>query len=318
VWATLATCTATSVWAEPLRNGFDLAGASIPLDEVLHGGPPRDGIPALDHPPHASAADATWADDQPVIGVSWQGQARAYPIAILSWHELVNDTLGEHPVLVSYCPLCGSGLVFDRSVAGSELDFGVSGLLYRSDLLMYDRQTESLWSQIGARAVSGDLVGSRLQLVRSAMMPWEDWRAAHPDTTVLTRETGHGRDYDRSPYGDYASSSRLAFPVARDPRYHPKELTVGLRGPQGESRAYPAFEVLGAGGIVEEAFAGQSVRISFDRESRTFRVEAPDPIEVVESYWFAWAAFHPTTTVFTTSPVRGAGAKGEVDALTDE
>ena len=309
---------ATSVWAEPLRNGFDLAGASIPLDEVLHGGPPRDGIPALDQPPHVSAADALWTDEQPVIGVSWQGQARAYPIAILSWHELVNDTLGERPVLVSYCPLCGSGIVFDRSVAGSELDFGVSGLLYRSDLLMYDRQTESLWSQIGARAVSGELVGRRLQLVRSAMMPWGDWRAAHPDTTVLTRETGHGRDYDHPPYGDYASSYRLAFPVPRNPRYHPKELTVGLRGPQGESRAYPAFEVLRAGGSVEEAFAGQAVRVSFDRESRTFRVEAPDPIEVVESYWFAWAAFHPATTVFTTSPVRSTGAKGEVDVPTDE
>jgi hypothetical protein len=309
---------ATGVRAEPLRNGFDLAGASIPLDEVLHGGPPRDGIPALDHPPHASAAGAPWTDEQLVIGVSRKGQARAYPIAILGWHELVNDTLGEHPVLVSYCPLCGSGIVFDRSIKGSELDFGVSGLLYRSDLLMYDRQTESLWSQIGARAVSGELVGSRLQLVRSAMMSWGDWRAAHPDTTVLTRETGHARDYDRLPYADHATSSKLAFPVARDPRYHPKELTVGLRGPRGESRAYPAFEVLGAGGRVEEAFAGRPVRISFDRESRTFRVEAPDSIEVVESYWFAWAAFHPDTTVFTTSPVRSAGAKGEADASSDE
>jgi hypothetical protein len=309
---------ASGLRAEPLRNGFDLAGAEIPLEEILPGGPPRDGIPALDHPPHAAASGASWADEQPVLGVAWKGQARAYPIAILTWHELVNDTVGGRPVLISYCPLCGSGIVFERRVAGTELDFGVSGLLYRSDLLMYDRQTESLWSQIGARAVSGEQRGQRLSLVRSAMMPWRDWRAAHPGTTVLTRETGHRRDYDRLPYGDYASSSRLAFPAPRDDRYHPKELTVGLRGPEGESRAYPAFEVLQAGGSVEESFAGQPVRVAFDRESRSFRVEAPAGVEVVESYWFAWAAFHPGTTVFTPSPVRRAGAAGEGDVPGDE
>jgi len=281
------------------RNGFRLEPSSIPVGEILAGGPPRDGIPALDHPEHV-AAGADWPDDARVIGVVHAAEARAYPIAILVWHELVNDTLGGLPILVSFCPLCGTGIVFDRGRAGAgpARRFGVSGLLYRSDLLMYDRESESLWSQISAEAVTGPALGQRLRLVRSSMQTWGQWRARHPRTTVLTRNTGHPRRYGASPYGDYADSERLLFPVPRDRRYPPKMPTLGLRAGD-RARAYPAVEVLGAGGTIEETFAGRSVRVSYDADRRVFQVQAPESVEVVEGYWFAWAAFHPGTSVAT-------------------
>jgi hypothetical protein len=289
----------------PLRNGFALEPASIAVEEILHGGPPRDGIPALDHPEAVPALKASWDADTRVLGVSWNGAARAYPVAILDWHELVNDTLAGRPILVSYCPLCGTGIVFDRRVDGNARSFGVSGLLYRSDLLMYDRETDSLWSQISAEAVTGPLLGRRLQLVRSSMTRWGAWQETHPDTTVITRRTGHRRDYGRSPYGDYARSTRLAFPALSDPRHHPKTPTVGLRVPGGASRAYPATEVMRAGGSVEESFEGKPVRIAYDAESEVFEVQAPQELEVVQGYWFAWTAFHPETSVFVSGGNEG-------------
>jgi len=280
-------------------NGFVLEPGAIPAQEILAGGPPRDGIPALSHPPHASAESAPWSDDTMVIGVAWNGEARAYPLDILIWHELVNDTLGGLPVLVSFCPLCGTGIVFDRRIDGSDRTFGVSGLLYRSDLLLYDRETESLWSQISSTAVTGPSRGRRLSQVRTRIMPWGRWRKQHPDTTVLTRDTGHRRDYERSPYGDYAESERVLFPTSLDRRYHPKTPTLGLRIPGGAARAFPAVELLRAGGSTEERFAGHRVRVAYDPEDQVFEVEAPPEIEIVEGFWFAWMAFHPEASVFT-------------------
>jgi len=282
----------------PELNGVDLGSASVPVDEILPGGPPRDGIRALDLPETISAAAAPWRDEELVVGVAEAGDARAYPLSVLVWHELVNDRVGGLPVLVSYCPLCGTALVFDRRVAGRELRFGVSGLLYRSDLLMFDRETESLWSQISAEAVAGPSVAQRLTLLRSRMRSWGEWKREHPNTTVLSPETGHRRPYGNTPYGDYDRSERLMFPVARDARYHPKMRTVGLRVPGGPARAYPLDEIRKAGGRVQESFAGSEVQIRLDPDSQTFVVEAPAPLEIVEGFWFAWVAFHPETSVF--------------------
>ena len=283
------------------RNGFALEPASIPADEILAGGPPRDGIPALDHPSVLRATEADWGDDEPVLGIVVAGKARAYPIAVLNWHELVNDTLGGEPILVSFCPLCGTGLVFDRRADGEVRTFGVSGLLYRSDLLMYDRGSESLWSQISAEAVTGPLLGRRLRILRTRMDQWGQWRRDHPESTVLSRETGYRREYDRSPYAGYAESRRLIFPASTDRRYHPKMPTLGIRVPGAGSRAYPASELARAGAPVEERFLGHRVRIAYDADRQVFDVEAPPEVEVIEGFWFAWAAFHPETSVFSAS-----------------
>lgn len=279
-------------------NGFELASRSIDVREIRSGGPPRDGIPALDGPEAEAAASASWPDDVYVIGVSQGGEARAYPLPILEHHELANDTVGGRPLVVSYCPLCGTGLVFDRRVAGRERSFGVSGLLYRSGLLLYDRETESLWSQITARAVTGPSEGQRLTLLPSRVQTWGQWRRAHPQTTVLSRDTGHARPYGSSPYGDYPLSERLLVPVDYDRRYHPKSPTVGLRIAGGAARGYPARELVRAGGAVREDFEGRAVSVAYDPELQVFRVEVPGDVEVVEGYWFAWSAFHPEAGVF--------------------
>ncbi|MBW1885535.1 MAG: DUF3179 domain-containing protein [Deltaproteobacteria bacterium] len=294
----------STAWAaEPTRNGFVLDPASIPASEILAGGPARDGIPALDDPTTLPAERADWSSDERILGVVLAGQARAYPVAVLNWHELVNDTLGGEPILVSFCPLCGTGMVFERRVGGAVRRFGVSGLLYRSDLLMYDRRSESLWSQISAEAVVGPLLGQRLRLLRSRIDEWGNWRRDHPDTTILSRETGHKRDYNRSPYGGYSSSKKLIFPAPVDPRYHPKMPTLGLRIPGEGSRAYPASELAKSGGSVAERFVGRSVRVSYDSDQQLFSVDAPSEVEVVEGFWFAWAAFHPKTSVYTAAEV---------------
>ena len=288
--------------AGPLeRNGFSLEPSRIPLDQILPGGPSRDGIPALDRPSRDAASTSSWKDEDLVVGVVHGGEARAYPLAILVWHELINDELGGDPILVSYCPLCGTALVFDRHIDGRVHNFGVSGLLYQSDLLMYDRETESLWSQIEARAVTGAHIGRRLKMRRSRIVQWKAWREAHPNTTVISRKTGYQRDYGRSPYQGYETSNRLLFPLDADYSRHLKMPTLGLRIPNGPSRAYPGEEVTRAGGRVEDRFANQSVVVSYDHETRRFDYQIPDGIEVVEGFWFAWMVFHPESDVFEAS-----------------
>lgn len=285
-------------------NGFDLGGARIPVGEILRGGPPRDGIPALDAPAMNPASEATWPDATMVVGIEARRsdgttEARAYPLPVLVWHELVNDTLAGQPILVSYCPLCGSAIVFERPEHNKQVDrFGVSGLLYQSDLLMFDRATSSLWTQIGGVAVTGPRAGERLTLLRSSHERWESWRARHPETLVLSTRTGHQRDYARMPYGDYVRSRRLVFPAPTDDRAHPKMRTLGLRTRDGgQARAYPLRLFDGDAPPIVDRFAGHAVRIAFSRERDAFVVDAPPEIEVVETYWFAWMAFHPSSTV---------------------
>lgn len=279
-------------------NGFELSPSAVSADEIRPAGPPRDGIPALSDPAVVPAQAAPWADDDLVLGVEHRGEARAYPIAILEWHELVNDTLADDPILVTYCPLCGTGLVFDRRVGGKPRSFGVSGLLYLSDVLFYDRETESLWSQIHSRAVTGPALGERLRMLRSEMALWGQWKAAHPGTSVLSRETGHRRDYNRSPYAGYSTSERILFPAEFDRRYSAKMPTIGVRLVGGPARAYPAIEIARGGGTVTEEFEGRRVRVSYDPDAQVFEVEAPADVEVIEGYWFAWSAFHPDTTTY--------------------
>lgn len=284
-------------------NNFVLEPSDIPVDEILRGGPPRDGIPALDHPT-AAPADYRWDDDEMMVGVEMNGEARAYPLDLLVWHELINDTLGGQAILVSYCPLCGTAMVFDRRLPGEPARrFGVSGLLYQSDLLMFDRETDSLWSQISAHAVTGPSRGAKLRLVRSQLMRWKRWRSLHPRTTVVTRETGHRRNYGTQPYGNYAKSRDIRFAVRIDRRYHPKMKTVGIRLEDGTARAYPAQEVEAAGGKISERFRGREIQVVWDAKTETFDVTAPEGVEVIEGFWFAWAAFHPETSVAGTSEV---------------
>jgi hypothetical protein len=201
-------------------------------DDLVAGGPPPDGIPPVDRPRFQAVGTVSWlADAEPVAVVELGGQARAYPVQILVWHEIVNDTVGEAPVAVTYCPLCNTAISFRRpTVTGKPTTFGTSGKLYRSNLVMYDRATGSLWPQALGMAVTGELTGQRLQRVATQLVAWRDFRAAFPDGRVLSRDTGHRRPYGENPYPlyDRKGAEPFLFDGRPDGRLEAVERVLGL------------------------------------------------------------------------------------------
>lgn len=284
------------------KNGFDLSNASIPVGEIKQGGPPRDGIPSIDDPSFNTATQAdSWLNDQDrILAIEHNGEAKAYPIRILVFHEIVNDKIGGKPILVSYCPLCGTGMIFESEVGGSVKDFGVSGLLYNSDVLMYDRQTESLWSQIEMKAVSGPLKGTELVDLPMAHTTWGDWKQQHPNSKVLSKNTGFRRNYSSTPYPGYQDSKRIFFPVAhQNSDYHPKEWVVGVEI-NNTAKAYPFKELKKAGTPLTDTVGGEQITVHFDKENNTATVtnSEGEQISSLMAYWFAWHAFHPEAEVY--------------------
>lgn len=217
---------------------------SVPYSEIFSGGPPPDGIPPIDEPSfvEVSAADEWLEDQEPVIFITIDGDARAYPLQIMTWHEIVNDTVGGIPVAVTFCPLCNTGLVFERpTIEGETLTFGTSGNLRNSDLVMYDRQTESWWQQFTGEAIVGDLTGTQLAFIPSGMISWADYKTNYPDGKVLSRDTGHNRDYGRNPYVGYddVNASPFLFSGEVDDRLRPMDRVVGVLLEEKTGKAYP-------------------------------------------------------------------------------
>lgn len=340
-----------------LRQPIDDPSLPRPLvdpGEVSSGGPPPDGIPAVDNPKFVSPAEVDWlSSDEPVLALEIAGEQRAYPVQIMIWHEIVNDHVAGTPVAVTYCPLCNSALAFQRRLGDRLLTFGVSGFLYQSDLVMYDRQTESLWSQIEGRAIAGHLTGRTLERVPIQTVTWDQWRQAHPEGKVLSRDTGVDRDYGRNPYLGYdeAADDPFAFSGDPDPRLAPKERVLGL----GETGADPTALLLSSlarervvaltvngdpvvawavGGLrsaldTKEISSGRQIAATgafnpvLGKQQLTFAagggetfidrqtgstwdilgraVTGPlagqrlQPVSHLDTFWFAWAAFHPDT-----------------------
>lgn len=186
----------------------DFSTRSIDLSEILSGGPPKDGIPSIDDPKFTPVAEAdNLAPTEPVIGLAVNGDARAYPLRILTWHEIVNDTVGGVPVAVTYCPLCNAAIVFDRRLNGEAVAFGTTGKLRHSDLVMYDRKTESWWQQFLGEAIVGELTGTRLDVLPARLEAWQRFAARHPDGRVLVPTNPNLRRYGANPYVGYDSAS---------------------------------------------------------------------------------------------------------------
>ncbi|MFU8896654.1 MAG: DUF3179 domain-containing protein [Gammaproteobacteria bacterium] len=285
-----------------VRDTFGYGGdtpSDVSWDELVQGCGRRDCIPSIDKPRFVAASDADFLGDEDVVmALRINGEARAYPVAILNYHEIVNDVVAGRPVAVTYCPLCGSGLVFERTFDGKAVEFGVSGLLRNNDLVLYDRATESLWQQITGRAFAGPLRGGELVTVPVAMTRWGTWRAAHPGTRVLSLDTGFDRPYaNKTPYGDYDSSDRLLFPVALDRRLHPKTVVYGVEIGQSSFA------------VTERALEAERIIMS-DREpllrwelldSGQVKVEHGDTGEQLvphRMFWFAWFSFHIDTSLY--------------------
>ncbi len=284
-------------------NGFDVSKTSVPKAQILRGGPPRDGIPSIDFPKFIPAEKVTYLrDDDVILGLTHQGQARAYPLRILVWHEIVNDHFGDRPIAVTYCPLCGTAMVFASDVDGQRLSFGVSGLLYQSDVLMYDRQTESLWTQIGHTAISGQYQGKKLEWVASQQMTWQAWREQYPDTLVLSLETGYNRNYWADAYRSYTNSEQTMFPVDqhRD-ELKPKAWVVGVII-DGQAKAYDLTR-LPQGQVVEDKIGRTSIRVQYHRDAKRALVTTANGkiVPSVMVYWFAWQAFYPETQFWVPS-----------------
>ena len=214
----------------------------IDLDDVLTGGPPPDGIPPIDAPTFEVASDVDWLDaGEPVLSLTVDGETKGYPIRVMTWHEIVNDVVGGVPVAVTYCPLCNSGVAFERTVAGELTTFGTSGLLYADNLVMYDRRTESLWPQLTGRASVGALTGAELDSIPMGTVGWDQFRAEHPDAPVLSRDTGFDRDYGTNPYVGYddpGSEPLFALPGDPDLRLPAKTRVIGV-GEADEAVAVP-------------------------------------------------------------------------------
>ena len=284
------------------RNGFQYTNALIPTSEIRSGGPPRDGIPALTDPAFVSQFEAAsyMKDDDVVISVTHDNETRAYPFRILNWHEIVNDQIGDLNFAATYCPLCGTAIVFDRKVNDRILTFGVSGLLYLDNVLMYDHQTESLWSQLFLQSVTGSQFGTPLTFVPSDQMLYKSWREKFPQGSVLSNRTGHNRNYDVDPYADYFQDPAPLFPVG-DIRndLEPKAWVYGVLVDD-----FPiafARDQLPSDQLFEETVNGKQVAILYDEPSQNIQVTDPETGQQLTglwSFWFAWQAFHPETDLW--------------------
>lgn len=287
---------------------------SVPLDEILSGGPPKDGIPSIDNPKFVSpeAASEWLADGEPGIAFSRGDTHRFYPYQILVWHEIVNDTIpapsgvaGEGKrILVTYCPLCLTGFVLDPLVKGERVEFGTSGKLWNSNLVMYDRKTDSLWSQVLAEAIVGEMTGTRLNILPSDQVRFSDWRKQFPNGEVLSRETGTVRSYGSNPYGGYFEPTRFAVSMAggSDDRL-PRDAFVFGIVIDGKAKAYPTELAQKAGEIVD-TFQGRAIILRHDPELDVVRVfdrkadGTEERINPISGFWFSWAAAHPDTEVY--------------------
>lgn len=213
------------------------AGPGLPAPlvnpgDIKPGGPPPDGIPAIDHPKFERADRIDWIHDQePVLALTVGADSRAYPVQVLIWHEIVNDTVGGIPVAVTYCPLCNTAIAYGRQIGQRVLSFGTSGELYNSDLVMYDRQTQSLWVQFVGKAVAGVLTGTKLTDYPLETVSWKTWRTSHPQGWVLSRDTGFNRSYGTNPYPGYdnVGSSPFLFSGRLDTRFPAMARVVGIR-----------------------------------------------------------------------------------------
>ena len=329
---------------------------SVPLSEIISGGLGRDAIRPIDAPDILPVADAFRRLDaaETVIAVESGGARRAYPLSILIWHEIVNDTLGGTPIAVTYCPLCNSAVVFDRRLDGQTLDFGTTGNLRKSDLVMWDRQTESWWQQISGEAIVGELAGARLKRLPAASATWREFRRANPDADALMGDSRIRMDYDAPIYGGYDAPDNYPpmFGGEPDSRLPPLERVLGVEV-CGERAAYP-FSAFADRSVVNDTVGGKRVVAVFDAvalspfpyygdepvsraagaatafyaeldgRALTFRAqngaltddetgskwnalgEAVDgelagrrlaPAGYANHFWFAWAAFHPDTSV---------------------
>lgn len=269
----------------------DTNNAIINLDKVLSGGPSKDRIPSIDDPKFTSIKDVSSNVKDDTLGILYEGDStvRYYPYNILVWHEIVNDTVDGIPINISFCPLCGSAIGYSRVVDGETLEFGVSGLLYESNLLMYDRKTESLWSQIEGRAVVGDYTGTELDLVDIEILEFNQIKEEYPDAEVLSEDTGYSRDYDQYPYGDYEENDEFFFPVTYKGEGLPsKEIVYAVRY-NDTPVAFVLDKLRKEGNVTMSLENGSKINAEFIDEKVVVKDQEGNILPGFYTMWFSWA-----------------------------
>lgn len=281
---------------------------TVPLREILGGGPVKDGIPSIDEPIFESVSDAAeWLDDDDIgILINMDGVVRYYPFPILVRHEIVNDVVKGKRVLVTYCPLCLSGIVFDPVVGGERVEFGTSGKLWNSNLVMYDRKSDTYWSQVLGEAIKGEFAGASLAVLPSDQIQFSEIQKSFPSAEVLSRKAGSYASfrYSSDPYGDYyTTNDDIYFPLNNvDNRLENKDFVLGILI-DGKTKAYypPAIK---AKGEIEDAFAGKTLIVRYESSIdavRIFEKKADGELERINpfaNFWFSWVAVHPDTELY--------------------
>ncbi len=293
----------------------DFTRHTVPLSEFRSGGPGKDGIPALDHPKFVEADRVHFLNaKEPVIELVLGRQARAYPLQILIWHEIVNDRIAQTPVAVTFCPLCNTAIAFDRRVGNRTLSFGTTGNLRNSDLVMYDRQTESWWQQFGGAGVVGRYAGRHLRQLPVRIVAWREFHRVHPHGLVLSRSTGYSKPYGSNPYVGYDDvASPPFFPVknGKDQRLPPKERVVFIA--RGREAVAVSLTTLVKRRRIDVSVATHEFVIRFrpgvsSALDRSAIAEGRDvgevsvseggrPVAFTEPFWFAVAAFRPDVKI---------------------
>jgi hypothetical protein len=306
--------------------GYDLSTCLVSKTLLVPGGMPKDRLRALVDPAVLTPAEADVLTEElrgkylvshdRVLGVVIGEEARAYPIRVMRWHEIANDQLGGRAIAVTYNPLCDSALVFDREVGSETLEFGVSGLVFNSNLVMYDRrpeaQGESLWSQLQARAIAGPAAarGESLARLPGEVTTWQDWRTRHPETTVLDPDPEMYRLYRGDPYANYRGSTALKFPVDPLPPAHGMDFKTRVLAVRvGDlTMVYPLVDLIARAdqaGLCHTQFNGATLRFITQSEPDTARIEmlaGSSELQATPCYWFAWYACHPDDSIIAELP----------------
>lgn len=292
-----------------LSLGFDLRNSSVPAEEIQEGGVPVDGVPAINQPSWVSReeADDFLDPEDEVVGLVIGRTIRAYPFRILNWHQVVNDSAEGKSFVVTYCPLTHTARVFEspgpkeRKGQKDPIQFGVSGKLHKSNLLLYDRPTKSLWSQIRGEALTGEMKGTFLKTIPVFVTSWRTWRSRYPEIQVLSLDTGFLRSYARNPYADYERSPSIAFSVGVIRPELPAKTEVAGVLMEGKAKAYPLETLRNSSPSFQDRIAGKRVKIERVEGLDDFRIADMEgnPLPTLRTYWFAWQAFYPETEVYS-------------------
>jgi hypothetical protein len=288
----LAPCTANAAQADGEYWITDFSRHTVPLEEIVSGGPPKDGIPAIDHPSFEDVKGADeWLDDrEPVAVVTIEGETHAYPLQVLIWHEIVNDEVGGVPVTVTFCPLCNTTLAFNRALDGEILDFGTTGRLRHSDLIMYDRQTESWWQQATGEGIIGHYAGRKLTFIPAPVLRWKDVKEQTPDASVVSKDTGFRRSYGHNPYEGYDGGGYPGLgygQISDDKRLPAMERVVALD--RGDPPMAIPFKVIREKRVMSVRAGGEDL----------VTIWAPGTASAIDAKEIAWGREVGSTAVFS-------------------